>query len=73
MDIYSHVKNSEKLRKTDRHFKQWYPVYKQYIDELWGVFNESMDNEINEPVKYNYIEFVDFVYWKSSKHISKYA
>jgi hypothetical protein len=61
------------VRRTDAHFKRWYSVYKRYIDELWRMFNGSMANYIQEPVRYTYTEFVDFVYWKSSGYISEYA
>lgn len=57
---------SRHIIRGEVHFREWYNQYKIYIDDLWIQFNDAMTNYIKEPVKYNYTDFVDFVYWHSS-------
>lgn len=49
------------------HFKEWYTFHETYLKEMWFIFNEEMEDNIQEPVQFNYSEFVDFVYCHSSK------
>jgi hypothetical protein len=55
-----------KIKRGETHFGLWYSEYKPYIDDLWINFNESLENYIQEKLKYDYTDFVDFVYWHSS-------
>lgn len=57
--------------RSTKHFEQWYAQYKMDIDELWRQFNVSMEEYIEEPVRYTFNDFVDFVYWKSSGTLIK--
>lgn len=56
----------QKIKRGENHFHRWYAAHKPDIDKLWRDFNTSMEEYIKEPVRYNYIEFVDFMYWHSS-------
>ena len=61
------------MNRTENHFDKWFKVYDRYIQTLWDIYLESMNDYLKLPVKCSYDQFVDFVYNHSSGYISEFA